>query len=275
MPEDGSTGKPPSPDMVGLRPIDRSKLFLALMAGAALTGAFPRTGLFFLAGAAYIPLLLSLRDVSTWSGFRLGLVTGLAHALSLLYWIAPTITTYGHIPMAVAVGILMLLATYIALYTAALAALAVYAGQKPATIPILLPVLLAGLEYLRGHLLTGFPWGFLGHSQYAFRPFIQTAEITGVYGVSFVLMLINAALFLLVLWKSGKAWQGSPVDRRTAVGWGVAALGVVMAAVFYGQIRMGQIQKLASAAPPFTCGRRPGQHPPDRQMGPGLSDFDH
>jgi apolipoprotein N-acyltransferase len=231
------------------RPIDRSKVFLALMAGLILTAAFPRTGLFFLAGLGYIPLLLALRDVGVWDGFRLGLLTGLTHALSLLYWIAHTITTYGHAPLAMAVGILMLLATYIALYTAAFSALAVYTGKRPQLTPVALPALLVALEYLRGHLLTGFPWGFLGHSQYAFRPLIQMADITGVYGISFTLMLVNTSLCFLILWRGGKTWQGRPVGRRTAAGWGLAALGFLAIALVYGQVRIGQVERQASQAP--------------------------
>ena len=231
------------------RAIDRSKLFLALVAGFTLTAAFPRTGWFFLAGAAYVPLFLALRDVSIRDGICLGLVTGLAHALSLLYWIAHTITTYGHVPMVVAIGILMLLATYIALYTAVFSALVIYAGRITPLMPIVLPVFLVALEYLRGHLLTGFPWGFLGHSQYAFRALIQVADITGVYGLSFILMLTNATLCLLVLWRAGKTWQGRAVSRRTAVGWGLATLGILAAAVLYGQGRISRMEEMISQAP--------------------------
>ncbi len=235
--------------MADRRPIDRSKLFLALVSGMALTAAFPRTGLFFLAGVAYIPLLLALRDVGAWAGFRLGMVTGLTHALSLLYWIAHTITTYGQVPMAVAVSILALLAAYIALYTAAWATLAVHARQSPILMPVLLPTFLVALEFMRGHLLTGFPWGFLGHSQYAFRPLIQMADMTGVYGISFVLMMINVVLFLIVLWRSGKRWQESPVSRKIALTWGGVAMGVVVTVLVYGQMRMVQIEKRVATAP--------------------------
>jgi apolipoprotein N-acyltransferase len=224
-------------------------MFLALVAGFLLTAAFPRTGWFLLANLAYVPLLMALRDVSTWDGFRLGLIAGLVHALSLLYWIAHTITTYGHVHIAVAVGILMLLATYIALYTAAFAALAVYAVRHPRLMPLVLPTILVVLEYLRGHLLTGFPWGLLGHTQYAFRPLIQIADITGVQGISFILMLVNAAVCIILLNRNGNSWQGNPVSRRTAVAWGLTALGVLTAAITYGYVRIGQIERLASKAP--------------------------
>lgn len=229
--------------------IDRSKMFLALVAGLLLTAAFPRTGIFVLAGLGYVPLLLALRNVAPWDGFRLGLITGLAHAISLLYWIAHTITTYGHAPMITALGILLLLCTYVALYTATLAALAVYAVRSPLMMPIALPALLTALEFLRGHLLTGFPWGFLGHSTYAFRPLIQIADITGVHGISFVLMLVNSTIGVLILGHGGKTWQGRPVSRRAASRWGLATLAILAATSIYGYIRMGQVARQAEAAP--------------------------
>ena len=192
---------------------------------------------------------MALRDIGAWDGFRLGLITGLTHALSLLYWIAHTVSTYGHVSMVVAAGILMLLATYIALYTAVWAALTVYAVRKPQLMPLALPTFLVVLEYLRGHLLSGFPWGLLGHSQYAFRPLIQMADITGVHGISFILMLVNAAVCILYLNRNGSRWQGHRVSRRTAVVWGLAVLVVLTAAITYGYGRMGQIERQASKAP--------------------------
>ncbi|MDJ0667400.1 MAG: apolipoprotein N-acyltransferase [Desulfobacterales bacterium] len=231
------------------RPIDRSKMFLALVAGLLLTAAFPRAGIFVLAGLGYVPLLLALRDVGPWDGLRLGLITGLAHAISLLYWIAHTITTYGHAPMITALGILLLLCTYVALYTAIFAALAVYAVRSPLVMPIALPALLTALEFLRGHLLTGFPWGFLGHSVYTFRPLIQIADVTGVHGISFVLMLVNCTIGMLILARGGKNWQGQPINRRLASRWGLATLAILTATMIYGFVRMGQVARQTQAAP--------------------------
>ncbi|MBK9138603.1 MAG: apolipoprotein N-acyltransferase [Verrucomicrobia bacterium] len=51
------------------------------------------------------------------------------------------------------------------------------------------------LELAQGRLLSGFPWNFLGVSQYALTPLIQVAEVTGVYGVSFLVAWMSAALF--------------------------------------------------------------------------------
>ena len=249
----GASSTPPTHDRQSTaavrRPIDRSKMFLALLSGLLLTAAFPRTGIFVLAGLGYVPLLLALRDVGPWDGLRLGLITGLAHAISLLYWIAHTITTYGHAPMITALAILLLLCTYVALYTAIFAALAVYAVRSPRVMPIALPALLVALEFLRGHLLTGFPWGFLGHSTFAFRPLIQIADITGVHGISFVLMLVNCTIGILILGRGGKSWQGHPISRRLASRWGLATLAILAATIIYGYVRMGQVARQSEAAP--------------------------
>jgi len=51
------------------------------------------------------------------------------------------------------------------------------------------------LEYLRRHLFTGFPWALLGYSQYLNLPVIQIADVTGAEGVSFLVMMVNVAVY--------------------------------------------------------------------------------
>ncbi|MCF8062978.1 MAG: apolipoprotein N-acyltransferase, partial [Deltaproteobacteria bacterium] len=55
-----------------------------------------------------------------------------------------------------------------------------------------------GLEYLRGRLLTGLPWCFLGHSQAARIQLIQISDLAGVYGVGFLVAAANLLVFHLV-----------------------------------------------------------------------------
>jgi apolipoprotein N-acyltransferase len=52
------------------------------------------------------------------------------------------------------------------------------------------------LEYIRSCLFTGFPWALLGYSQYLNLPVIQIADITGAWGVSFLVMLVNVVIYL-------------------------------------------------------------------------------
>ena len=53
-------------------------------------------------------------------------------------------------------------------------------------------------EYLWGTILTGMPWGFLGHSQSRFLAMCQIADITGVYGISFWVVLIFCAASIVL-----------------------------------------------------------------------------
>src|SRR5205085_2251990 len=51
------------------------------------------------------------------------------------------------------------------------------------------------MEMTIGRFLTGFPWNFLGASQFRMLPLIQIASITGVYGVSFVMVWFACSVF--------------------------------------------------------------------------------
>jgi len=60
---------------------------------------------------------------------------------------------------------------------------------------LFIPSLWVLLEYLRRHLFTGFPWALLGYSQYLNLPVIQIADVTGAEGVSFLVMMVNVAVY--------------------------------------------------------------------------------
>lgn len=54
------------------------------------------------------------------------------------------------------------------------------------------------LEWIRSWIFTGFPWNLLGVSQWQNDSLIQICEYTGVYGVSFIVILINIAGFFAI-----------------------------------------------------------------------------
>lgn len=76
-------------------------------------------------------------------------------------------------------------------------------------LPVLLtvPVAWTALELARAYLLTGFSWYYLGHSQYQWLSLIQISDLTGAYGVSFVVAMANAALALQVPAAWLKQWN--------------------------------------------------------------------
>jgi len=70
---------------------------------------------------------------------------------------------------------------------------------------VTLPFIWVSFEYGKSRLLTGFPWENLGYSQFLSLPIVQIADITGVYGISFLIVLFNTFLFsLFTSWRERK-----------------------------------------------------------------------
>lgn len=166
-------------------------MFLAILSGILLILIFPKANLGFLAWLALVPLLLAIRDESPKSAFGLGLLAGVVSFLGILYWIRILSPLIG----------LLVLAFYLALYIALFCLLFnlcsrftdIYRGARGLRF-IIAPCLWVSLEYLRATFLSGFPWALLGYSQYLNTPLIQISEFTGVYGVSFLIVLVNATI---------------------------------------------------------------------------------
>jgi len=113
------------------------------------------------------------------------------------------------------------------------------------------PVVWVGLEFLRAHLMTGFAWYFLGHTQHRWAAIIQISDLVGAYGISYVVATINASIALLLptAWMA-KAGLVLPVDRDRFLASQAArklpsipivtALSLVAATWIYGVTRLDQ-----------------------------------
>ena len=109
-------------------------------------------------------------------------------------------TQYGGMPLWLSFMVLLLLSVYLGLYTGLFGYLIKLISDKTSIpLPVAAPLLWVSLEFLKAHLISGFPWASLGYSQYKFLHIIQISDITGVYGVSFLIVAVNAALFGLFL----------------------------------------------------------------------------
>ncbi|MCA9055196.1 MAG: apolipoprotein N-acyltransferase, partial [Planctomycetaceae bacterium] len=111
----------------------------------------------------------------------------------VLYWIPTLIWMRLGDPMMI-LGCLAL-ALYLAVYfPVALGVIRTAVHRLRIPLTIAAPVVWIGLEYLRTHLMTGFGWYLLGHSQHEFTSLVQISDLFGAYGVSFVVMFAAAAL---------------------------------------------------------------------------------
>jgi apolipoprotein N-acyltransferase len=186
--------------------VQRLYYFWAALSGGLLVLSFPIVNLWPVAWFFLVPLLLCIRGKKGKDAFLLGAFAGAIAYLGLIYWVVVAVHRYGNIPLPLAIPILLLLVIYLSLYWGAFAFLASYVREKGEWIALLtFPALWVGLEYLRSFLLSGFPWALVGYSQYLNTPIVQIADITGVYGVSFLLILCNTLLFLwIVRWRGRK-----------------------------------------------------------------------
>ncbi|QTA89361.1 apolipoprotein N-acyltransferase [Desulfonema magnum] len=222
---------------------------LAVSSGLLLTGAFPKTGIAGFAWFAIVPLLLALKNVSLKDGFRLGFVTGLVHYLTLTYWLAYTMKTYGGLPLYVSVPVLFLFSAYLALYVAVFSTGIIRLFSKPVAGFTLIPVLWVSLEYVRSFLFSGFPWELMGYSQFNNLYLIQISDILGVYGVSFLIILSNSSIFLIFLCLTGKEWQGMTISKRVAAISAFTFVFVFSVVWSYGKYRVSSVDEMISDAP--------------------------
>lgn len=219
--------------MPGFGSITRRDYLLAVVSGVLLALSFPKAELSFLSWIAFVPLFVACGQKSARKAARLGFVAGVAAYAGILYWINIVVTTYGKLPLPVSILVYLMLVVYLAAFFAVLCYLMRRAEERGIPVVLSFPILWVGLEYLRSFLLTGFPWASLGYSQYRILPLIQVADLTGVYGISFLIALANAVAFLLLKRFAGKGSESVYALRSTVV------LILMLAAVLvYGSIRL-------------------------------------
>jgi len=228
----------------------KKDLLLSLLSGVLLILSFPNFDLQFLAWFALVPLLYAIDGKTPLHAFSLGFFCGFISNLGILYWVIVAVHTYGNIPLIWSAFILLLLVGYLSLFTGAFAFLVRIVPSSSGIQTILfLPILWTALEYLRSFFLTGFPWANLGYSQYLNLPFIQMADITGPYGLSFVILLVNATLFWIL-----RQWISKTFPVREVV----VTLLVLLISMIYGYTRMRTIDQQMLQQPSLKVGLTQG-----------------
>ena len=192
--------------------IHKSAWLLVLLSAALQILIFPLPNLYMLCWVAVTPLLIALlraRQPQTLQlragirllpapplqGFLLGYACGILWYAGTCYWIYSVMHHYGGVNAPAGIGILLLFCLYLAIYHGVFGLLvSLLAGASPTNLRALLfsPAIWVAVELARARI-TGFPWGLLGTTQVDNIPLARIAAATGVYGLSFEIMLVNAA----------------------------------------------------------------------------------
>jgi apolipoprotein N-acyltransferase len=144
---------------------------------------------------ALVPLLIALPGTRGLESIRLGYVTGAVSGVGLLYWTSIVVIQYGGLSLPVGLIVMFLLCLAVALFPAVFGwGVARLYRSFGARGLLLAPVAWVATEVLRAYTMFRFPWCLLGYSQYTLLPMAQLASITGVYGISFLVVLTSAVL---------------------------------------------------------------------------------
>lgn len=209
-----------------LRSIHRNAWLLVLLSAALQILIFPLPNLYFLGWIVITPLIVALLrarrpaalqltasmkllPATPLQGFLLGYACGIFWYAGTCYWIYNTMKQYGGLNAAAAFGILILFCLYLGLYHGFFGLLiGLLAGNSPFSRRALLlsPVVWVAVELARTRI-TGFPWDLLGISQVDNIPLSRMASFTGVYGLSFEIMIVNAAFAAAFLVRREKRTQ--------------------------------------------------------------------
>lgn len=216
-------------------------LVLPVVSAVLATLSLPWFDLGFLAWFGLAPLLFALRQTRPLAGAGLGLLFGCTYASGAFYWLG------GIAGMTVATTLLMYV-SFGSYYLVAGFLYALVSRAIGAWIIVGAPAIWVALEYTRSNLgFLALPWNLLAHSQHGYLPVIQIADVTGVYGISFLIVMVNQVVSqvpeYLTAGRRAPASTSAPLHRPAwAVHLPVVALALV-ATLSYGWYRLGAPEK--------------------------------
>jgi apolipoprotein N-acyltransferase len=216
-------------------------LAAAACGGALLALAFPPMRWDLAAWVALVPLFWAIdRDGRpAWCALY-GLAFGAVFSLLDVSWIYRTLVVHGHFAPVAAVLVFLGMVLALALFPGALGLALGLLRSRGFPLGPLAPFFWTATEYARAVFFTGFPWDLLGYSQIGRSWLIQVADLTGVYGISFVVALVNVAFWEILRSLSG----------RNGIQWRLPVVSVLtLAAVLaYGSVRIGDYPASADSS---------------------------
>ncbi|WP_432453707.1 MULTISPECIES: apolipoprotein N-acyltransferase [unclassified Agarivorans] len=197
----------------------RLSLLAALVSGLIAPFAFAPYGYWPLMPLSLLALLGLLKPSR--SGFKLGFCYGLGWFGYGVHWVHVSMAEFGGMPLIASLSLMALLTCYLALYPALACYLANQWRGKRRWVFYLawFPACWLLSEWLRSWVLTGFPWLQPGYSQID-SPLASIAPIFGLYGVTWLVLLLAAASALLITIQGKMRWLAAViVATPLLVGW--------------------------------------------------------
>jgi apolipoprotein N-acyltransferase len=216
-----------------------------VVTGFLLAASFPKADLGFLAWVAFVPLIAFVHKASNpVRAFRGGFIAGAIQLFFLQIWIPSVLAQYGDLSNALSWLAYGLMLIFLSLFPAAACFITKWLIRRGGDVYLFsFPVIWIALEYFQNYFpFGGYPWLLVGYTQTRYLRLIQIADLTGVFGVSLLILLFNVALF----------WMGLNRKRgRSAACPAAVVVALVVASLVYGTYslkRWGAIQPNFRAA---------------------------
>jgi len=173
-----------------------SSLILVFISSIFLILSFPKPEISWLVWFSFVSFLFSIEKKNRRQAFWLSYLCGLFFFTGTIYWVN-FVTVLGYI------FLIIYLSLYFGLFGLCFTFIRKLQDKNTNKIfyflyNLSIPCFWVSLEFIRSHFFTGFGWGLLGYTQYKNLPLIQIADITGTYGVSFIIMFINVSIFYII-----------------------------------------------------------------------------
>ncbi len=219
-------------------------LFFATLAGCFVFLSFPDYDVFPLQWISLVPLFYVMSDRRPGRAFGWGVWAGFVTNWGGFYWVTGMLMDFGHFSLAVAIPICSLMCLYQGLVFGLFAGLSRWI-MLHTNLPLLwvAPTVFTFVEYA---LPLIFPW-YMGNGQYRFAWVCQIVELTGVSGLTFLIVFVNAAIYTAI-----RAWRADPrgnVVRPLALAGGLLTITLV-----FGVVRIQQVDASEAAAAKLRIG---------------------
>ncbi|KXS41472.1 MAG: apolipoprotein N-acyltransferase [Candidatus Frackibacter sp. T328-2] len=189
------------------------KIIMIIVSGILTGLPFYFPNLYFLSWFSLVPLLLVIQNQSPKLAFGSGWLSGLFFFVIIFYWVVYPQLIFD-MPLNLALSFTLLLCGVLAIFIGAFALLGNYVIKREQSLVIFwIPVIWTGLEYLRSVSTFNLLFGAIGYSQAYFPLFIQIADLFGVYGVTFFIILINVFIYKLILYLRDAFLNKISLDR--------------------------------------------------------------
>ncbi|MBF0620844.1 MAG: apolipoprotein N-acyltransferase [Magnetococcales bacterium] len=176
----------------------------------------------------------------------LGFFFGLSHFALGFSWLLTSLIDHGGLYPLAGYGVLLVLAAVMSLYPMLYAwLLSRLIANRYWTLVIAGPLLWVGLEWVRAHFATGFPWNLVGYAWSWWLPVLQVADLGGVYLLSWLTVFLAALSTRFMFW-GGKIW---PLVIALSLG-----AVVFLSAYQYGEWRLDQNPVVEEGAEGITVG---------------------